>query len=93
VNALKLQCESWTSSLNCSDPCVAASLLKMWYRDLHEPIVPFEFYDPCIAGHDDVAACLEIVAQLPELNRCVLKYLVRFLQVCRNRQCGNCSQN
>ena len=81
VNALKLQCDSWMTPLNCTDPCVAASLLKLWYRELYEPLVPYDFYDRCIANHDNVDCALNIVEQFPELNRNVLKYFIRFLQV------------
>lgn len=81
VNALKLRCDSWATQLNCTDPCVAASLLKLWYRELHEPLVPFEFYDKCVTNHDNVDGALYIVNQLPQLNRNVLKYFIRFLQV------------
>lgn len=81
VNALKLQCDSWSTQLTCSDPCVPASLLKLWYRELHEPLVPFEYYDKCVTNHDNIDGALCIVAQLPQLNRSVLKYFIRFLQV------------
>jgi len=81
VNALKLRCDSWAVHLGCSDPFVPASLLKLWYRELYEPLVPFEFYDECIMNHDNVDAAVNIVTQLPELNRIVLKYFIRFLQV------------
>ena len=81
VNALKLQCDSWSLQLNCTEPCVAASLLKLWYRELSEPLVPFDFYDDCVANHDNVDAALHIVTQLPQLNHNVLKYFIRFLQV------------
>ena len=81
VNALKLECDSWVTDLSCCDPCVPASLLKLWYRELYEPLVPFEFYDACVTNHDNVDGALNVVEQLPELNRSVLKYLIRFLQV------------
>jgi len=85
---LRRQCDEcwWRSDqqpvLNCSDVHVAASLLKLWYRELSEPLVPCELYDACLFSHDDVNAACDIVnCQLPTLNRIVLKYLVRFLQV------------
>jgi len=81
VNALKLRCDSWAVQLGCSDPFVPASLLKLWYRELHEPLVPFEFYDECIMNHDNVDGALNVVTRLPELNRIVLKYFIRLLQV------------
>lgn len=82
VNALKLQCDAWCfTPSQCLDPCVPASLLKLWYRELYEPLVPFEFYDECIEKCNDVDAVVALVDRLPRINRDVLKYLIRFLQV------------
>jgi len=92
VNALKVHCDAWhipprpryTSGhlqTNIPDPHVPASLLKLWYRELTEPIVPFSFYDRCIqafASADDACATVHL---LPEINRLALIYLIHFLQV------------
>ena len=95
VNALKVQCDAWhmpsrrrraptdhdLDSSSC-DPHVPASLLKLWYRELAEPLVPFSFYERCLAaafsGADDACAAVQL---LPELNRLALIYLIHFLQV------------
>ena len=82
VNALKVHCNQWLAPTNCDDPHTPASLLKLWYRELYEPLIPPEFYDQCISLYSDVEACLRIVENLPTINRLVLTYLVRFLQVC-----------
>ena len=42
---------------------------------------PHGFYAACLSSHDNVGAALDIVDQLPTLNRSVLKYFIRFLQV------------
>ena len=65
-----------------SEPHVATSLLKLWYRELYEALLPPEFYDRCINAHNDEGTAIMIVQQLPEINRLVLSYLIRFLQVC-----------
>ena len=64
----------------------------MWLRELYEPLIPDEFYDECVAageksGCDGTAASMTncvaigVVPRLPGINRDVLTYLVRFLQV------------
>jgi len=64
-----------------SDPHVPASLLKLWYRELGDPLIPSAFYESCLDAFmrpDDACA---VVVRLPDINRLALKYLVRFLQV------------
>lgn len=58
-----------------------ASLLKLWYRELEEPLIPHEFYEQCIAHYDSPEAAVAVVHALPRINRMVLCYLIRFLQV------------
>lgn len=81
MNALKLSCDQWIAPSNCLDPHTPASLLKLWYRELYEPLIPSEFYEDCVSCYADVDACLRIVDSLPAINRLVLSYLIRFLQV------------
>jgi len=81
VNALKVSCDQWLAPSGCSDPHTPASLLKLWYRELYEPLIPSEFYEDCVSSYGDVEACLRIVDSLPLINRLVLSYLIRFLQV------------
>ena len=81
VNALKVRCDQWIPPSNCPDPHVPASLLKLWYRELHEPLIPASFYDKCVVNYADPEAAISIVHSLPHINRLVLCYLIRFLQV------------
>jgi Rho GTPase-activating protein 39 len=70
-----------------TDPHVPASLLKLWYRELSEPLIPSAFYESCLDTFmrpDDACA---VVYRLPDINRLALKYLIRFLQV-RFETCG-----
>ncbi|XP_030625509.1 rho GTPase-activating protein 39 [Chanos chanos] len=81
VNALKLQVDQWNIPENLSDPNVPASLLKLWYRELEEPVIPQNFYKQCISHYEDPEAAINVVQSLPELNRLVLYYFIHFLQV------------
>ncbi|XP_018612222.1 rho GTPase-activating protein 39 [Scleropages formosus] len=81
VNALKLQVDQWKIPENLSDPNVPASLLKLWYRELEEPVIPQSFYKQCISNYEDPEAAISVVQSLPELNRLVLCYFIHFLQV------------
>ncbi|XP_075428660.1 rho GTPase-activating protein 39-like [Ascaphus truei] len=81
VNALKLQVEQWRIPDNLPDPTVPASLLKLWYRELEEPLIPQQFYKQCIGNYENPDAAVSVVHQLPDLNRLVLCYLIHFLQI------------
>ncbi|XP_013988790.2 rho GTPase-activating protein 39 isoform X1 [Salmo salar] len=81
VNALKLQVDQWRIPENLSDPNVPASLMKLWYRELEEPLIPMAFYKQCVNNYDDPVAAVNVVQCLPELNRLVLCYFIHFLQV------------
>lgn len=58
-----------------------ASLMKLWYRELEEPLIPMDFYKQCVSNCDDPVAAIAVVQSLPELNRLVLCYFIHFLQV------------
>ncbi|XP_032271461.1 rho GTPase-activating protein 39 isoform X1 [Phoca vitulina] len=81
VNALKLQVDQWKVPTGLEDPHVPASLLKLWYRELEEPLIPHDFYEQCIAHYENPEAAVAVVHALPRINRLVLCYLIRFLQV------------
>jgi hypothetical protein len=40
VNALKLVVDKFEVSDNLKDPHVPGSLLKLWFRDLYDPLIP-----------------------------------------------------
>ena len=43
VNAQKLRLDRGEEPTDISDPHVPASLLKLWFRELHEPLIPEKF--------------------------------------------------
>lgn len=80
VNNLKVRMDRWLEP-PVNDPHVPASLLKLWYRELADPLVPNDFYQNCLdAAEDSEQACL-LIERLPYINRLVLTYLIRFLQI------------
>ncbi|XP_069740390.1 rho GTPase-activating protein 39-like isoform X3 [Narcine bancroftii] len=81
VNALKLQIDQWRIPDNLADPHIPASLLKLWYRELEEPLIPQKFYSQCVNNYENPEAAVAVVASLPEINRLVLGYLIHFLQI------------
>ena len=62
-----------------SDPHLIANLLKVFLRDLIEPVIPFECYDSFLEAKDSSFLLVEQVRGLPELNRNVLLVILRFL--------------
>ncbi|KAG0182253.1 hypothetical protein DFQ29_005136 [Apophysomyces sp. BC1021] len=63
-----------------TDPNVPASLLKYWLRDLADPLISAELYDKCLACSENADKTIEIVNELPEVNRRIVLYMISFLQ-------------
>lgn len=74
-------CKMMILHIKAMPPSHAASLMKLWYRELEEPLIPMDFYNQCISNCDDPVAAITVVQLLPELNRLVLCYFIHFLQV------------
>lgn len=82
IQVLRLRIEQGEYEIDgISDPLTPASLLKLWMRELDEPIVPHQYYLRCIACGGNAQSAIEILEDLPELNRNVLDYLIKLLQV------------
>ncbi|KAJ3304423.1 hypothetical protein HDV03_002767 [Kappamyces sp. JEL0829] len=74
-----------------TDPNIPSSLLKLWLRELAEPLIPSDFYGACVAigqKKDNPALekeCLqdanEIIASLPDINRKVARCMIEFLKM------------
>lgn len=56
----------------CVDAHAPASLLKLWYRELYDPLIPDELYNECVSTEDPEEAAL-IINKLPHINRMVSK--------------------
>jgi hypothetical protein len=78
------------------DPNIPGSLLKLWLRELSEPLIPNMFYDACVEigkgeitkpANEVLKEAKEIIASIPgniynniEINQKVVKYMIAFLQ-------------
>eukprot|EP00041_Stephanoeca_diplocostata_P020374 m.454008 g.454008 ORF g.454008 m.454008 type:complete len:554 (+) comp21561_c0_seq2:567-2228(+) len=81
VNMLKVSLDKFEVSENYSEPHVPASALKLWFRELQEPLIPETLYENCISSYDDSARAIAVLDLLPPVNRLLLTYAIRFLQV------------
>jgi hypothetical protein len=66
---------------NIEDPHLPASLLKLWYRELYEPLIPNKYYADCIKLCENPYECVKIIENLPDINRYVFTYLIKFLKL------------
>jgi len=88
ISELRCQVEKRNFNLNgCSDPNVPASLLKLWLRELAEPLIPAHAYENCMEigkkeSNEDVGTMAwELIDTLPEINKRVITYMTDFLKV------------
>ncbi|KAJ7188538.1 hypothetical protein C8R46DRAFT_1157539 [Mycena filopes] len=82
VSDLKLRIDKGYYTLDgVDDPHCLASLMKLWLRELCDPLVPDEMYNECITNAKDPAACVQIVERLPTINRRVVLFVISFLQL------------
>ncbi|KAK7057442.1 Rho gtpase-activating protein 39 [Favolaschia claudopus] len=82
VSDLKLRIDKGYYTLDgVDDPHVLASLMKLWLRELCDPLVPDEMYNECITSSKDPVACVQIVQRLPTINRRVVLFVISFLQL------------
>ncbi|ODN99485.1 hypothetical protein L198_03329 [Cryptococcus wingfieldii CBS 7118] len=63
------------------DPHVAASLFKLWLRELEEPIIPTTLYNDALLASRSYAEVFDIVQRLPLYNKRVLVFVVSFVQM------------
>lgn len=61
------------------DPAVPASLLKLWLRELEEPLVPLEYYEECLTHSANWSELSKIIERFPEDNQKLIRELVAFL--------------
>lgn len=69
------------SSPGIDDCHVPASLLKLWLRELEEPLIPTDMYNECLASAKDPDQVVDIVRRLPTINRRVVLFVISLLQL------------
>eukprot|EP00730_Choanoeca_flexa_P000556 TRINITY_DN10247_c0_g1_i2.p1 TRINITY_DN10247_c0_g1~~TRINITY_DN10247_c0_g1_i2.p1 ORF type:complete len:564 (+),score=131.42 TRINITY_DN10247_c0_g1_i2:123-1814(+) len=80
VNAIKVKMDKHEPLGPQQGPHSAASALKLWFRELSEPLIPQSLYDRCIEMSNDASGAIAIVEELPSLNKTLVLFITRFLQ-------------
>lgn len=60
---------------------VPASLLKLWLRELQNPLIPESLYNECLEAASDPERAIDIVRRLPTINKRVLLFVISLLQL------------
>ncbi|EFA76802.1 RhoGAP domain-containing protein [Heterostelium album PN500] len=67
-------------SLDTNDVHVLAGLLKLWLRELTDPIIPSALYDDCIKSWNSKNDSLKLLNSIPTPNKDVLFFILNFLK-------------
>jgi len=78
------------TGVELTDPHEAASVLKLYLRELPDPLIPFSFYSSFIEIEETKSEDLDakitkykaLIARLPASHRALLAYLIQFLAAC-----------
>jgi len=76
---LKQQLERGDLIIRVKSCHIPADVLKIFLRELREPLIPTARYVECMAACDDSVKCLSIALSLQDTNRFTLAYLLEFL--------------
>ncbi|KAI9297276.1 hypothetical protein K502DRAFT_301114 [Neoconidiobolus thromboides FSU 785] len=81
VAELKLRIDKDNYEIEGITDCnVPASLLKLFLRDLEEPLIPSKYYDDCLKASKKCEDAIKIIGSLPEANKKVAQFVIKFLQ-------------
>lgn len=87
MSLLKMHLDKWSSIKDLDknirlklDPAVYASLIKQWFRELEEPLIPKEFYWDCTNDEFDWSQIKIQFNNMKPDNYRILKWLIMFLQ-------------
>lgn len=82
VSELKVRIDKGYYNLEGIEDChVPAALLKLWLRELEEPLIPESMYNECLVASNDPEKIIAIVKKLPTINRRVMLFVVSLLQL------------
>src|SRR5690606_30150720 len=64
------------------DPLVVADILKIWLRQMPEPLIPYELYNTCVSAgrSNDTEAVTSALSQVPTAHHATLRYIARFIR-------------
>jgi len=80
ISRLKAQFDSGDYSISTTDPNDLGGCLKMWFRELKNPLIPNHLYEECInASQESTTECYELIKQIPELHLYVADAMLAFL--------------
>ncbi|GAM27793.1 hypothetical protein SAMD00019534_109690 [Acytostelium subglobosum LB1] len=71
-------------TLDTKDVHVVAGLLKLWLRELTDPIIPTSLYDECIKTWNQKNDSIRLIDALPTPNKQVMTFLLHFLKTVAN---------
>jgi len=82
VSELKVRIDRGYYNLEGIDDChVPASLLKLWLRELEDPLIPESMYNECLEAARDPEKVVAIVRRLPTINRRVMLFVISLMQL------------
>jgi len=83
VNELRAQLDSGIYELDerIHDAYALASLLKLFFREMPESVIPAAYYNKCIESAEAREKTYDIINQLPLLDRRILAFLFSFLHL------------
>ena len=64
------------------DPLVVADILKIWLRQMPEPLIPYDLYNACVTAgrRNDAGSVNDILGRVPNAHLATLRYLSRFIR-------------
>ncbi|KAJ5071854.1 rho gtpase activation protein [Anaeramoeba ignava] len=80
VNYAKDLLDRGSLEVKFSQPTTPASLLKQFFRELYESLIPEEFYDDCLKCAGKLDEEEKIIQKLRPINLAVLTYLIRYIR-------------
>ncbi|XP_068110024.1 rho GTPase-activating protein 11A isoform X2 [Hyperolius riggenbachi] len=92
---LKTKLDKGDSGLSDFPPCDVAGILKQFFRELPEAILPAELQDAMVkaqqlaSDEDKTSATILISCLMPERTTCILRYFFNFLHVVSKRSDTN----
>eukprot|EP01156_Anaeramoeba_ignava_P013865 Anaeramoba_ignava/a607689_79.p2 GENE.a607689_79~~a607689_79.p2 ORF type:complete len:291 (-),score=94.81 a607689_79:68-940(-) len=80
MTSAKSQFDHGIYTYSFKSPNDAASLLKQFFRDLPEPLIPLKFYQQCLTSAGKIEEEEEVLKQLTPVQLTTLIYIIKFLR-------------